>query len=82
MAASQHVFSHSCSRIDYNQKATFVSLGSVEESGEEPWWLADTIFSGVDDRFVRGMDSLGVELLEGVTSGADCPITLSRTQPE
>lgn len=68
--------------MNYNQRGTFVSLGSVDESGGEPWQLADVIFSREDDRFVRGVDSLGVELLEGAISWADCPITLSRTQPE
>lgn len=76
------LFSHSCSHKDYNQRATLVSLGSVDKSGEEPWQLADVIFSREGDWFVRRGDSLGVELLEGAVSGADCPTTLSRTQPE
>lgn len=68
--------------MDYNQRATFVSLGSADESGEEPRQLAGVTFSREDDRFARGADSLGVELLEGVISWADCPTILSRTQPE
>lgn len=68
--------------MGYNQTATFVSFGSTDESGEEPWRLPDVIFSREDDWFVRGVDSLGVELPEGAISWADCPITLSRTQPE
>lgn len=62
-------------------RGTFVSLGCAGGSGEEPRQLAGVTSRG-DDPFVRGAGSLGVELLEGAISGADCPTTLSRTQPE
>lgn len=64
--------------MDYDQRATLVSLGSADEGGEE---LPGGIFSA-DARFGRGVDCLGVEVPEGVISWANCPPRLSSTQPQ
>lgn len=67
--------------MDYNQGATLVSLGSVDEGDEELRWLPGGVFSS-DVRFGSGVDCLGVEVPEGVISWANCPPRLSSTQPQ
>lgn len=67
--------------MDYNQRATLLSLGSVDEGGDELRWLPGGIFSP-DARFGSGVDCLGVEVSERVISSANCSLRLSSTQPQ